>query len=163
MIIPKDHFPCVGAYPQKLFEEFLNLYHKASAFLKKEYQVMSSFEHGVIGQTVFHSHVHLLPFQGEPEIIVPEGQTNLIPIIQLASLLKTFKKEGKYLFFSIDRKMWLVQTSLGVPRFFRDRFARALGTPERGDWKQMEQNQEIMKQAQEDIIKLEKKWKNLYA
>lgn len=163
LIIPKDHFSCVGAFPKDLFEEFLILYQEASAFLKKEYQTVSSFEHGVIGQTVFHSHVHLLPFQGNSEMIVPEGQTNLTPITQLVSLLKVFETEGKYLFFSIGEKLWLVQTSLGAPLFFRDRFARARGTPERGDWKKMEQDQKIMESAQKDIMNLEKKWKDLHA
>ena len=69
-----------------------------------------------------------------------------------------FIKIQKYLFLSIKRQNWLADLKLGQPRFFRDRFAKALKAPERGNWKQMHQDQDLMKKAQQDIMNLTKKW-----
>jgi len=54
--------------------------------------------------------------------------------------------------------MWNVDISLGAPRFFRDRFANALGAPERGNWKTMETNSGLMQHAQNEILSLKNKW-----
>jgi hypothetical protein len=37
----------------------------------------------------------------------------------------------------IEDNKWVVDVNLAAPRFFRDRFAVALGKPEKGNWKQM--------------------------
>lgn len=159
LIIPKKHFSCSGEFPKDIFEEFLGLYKKVSKFLEAEYGMVSSFEHGKIGQTVFHAHVHLMPFKGEAASIVPEGKGKLVKIRDLAILRDIFKKNGQYLFFSIGSSRWLVANDLGTPRFFRDRFAKALGRPERGNWKLMEENKKIMDEANKDIENLRKRWK----
>ena len=158
LIIPKAHLSCVGEFSKPLFKEFLSLYQKTSKFLKNTYGSTSSFEHGKIGQTVFHSHVHLMPFKGETLDIIPEGQKHLTKITDLSALAKTYQQHQKYLFFSIDQQNWLVDLKLGEPRFFRDRFAKALKVPKRGNWKLMHQDQNLMKKAQQDIINLTNKW-----
>lgn len=66
LIIPKQHLSSAGEYPGPVFQEFLSLYGKTSEFIRQNYGTVSGFEHGKIGQTVFHSHVHLLPFDGKP-------------------------------------------------------------------------------------------------
>ncbi len=137
LIIPKQHLSCIGEYPENIFAEFLDLYKKVSNFLSKEYDAVSSFEHGKFGQTVFHSHVHFIPFKGNPIEIVPEGEDKLIRIGYLSELKGLFEKNGGYLFFSIENNQWVVDTNFAVPRFFRDRFAKALSKPERGNWKKM--------------------------
>lgn len=137
LIIPKQHFSCVGEYLEDLYQGFITLYQKVSEFLVKQYGSVSSFEHGKFGQTVFHSHIHLIPFQGEPTDIVPEGLQKLTKINNLSQLKSYFKNHGGYLFFSIGNDRWVVDKYLAVPRFFRDRFAKALNRPERGNWKKM--------------------------
>ena len=73
LIIPKSHVSCIGEYPQQLFEDFIKLNSKVSEFLLREYRTVSTFEHGIFGQTVFHSHIHYLPFKGESTDIVPSA------------------------------------------------------------------------------------------
>ena len=126
LIIPKPHVSCIGAYPQQLFEDFIKLNSKVSEFLLREYRTVSSFEHGIFGQTVFHSHIHYLPFKGKPTDIVSEGNQYLKKLNNLSDLRSLIRKEKGYLFFSINRNLWAVDKSLTAPRFFRDRFARAL-------------------------------------
>jgi diadenosine tetraphosphate (Ap4A) HIT family hydrolase len=159
LIIPKEHISCIGEYDKFVFDEFLVLYKKFSDFIKNAYGSISTFEHGKTGQTVFHSHTHLLPYMGDPIKIVPEGKDKLEKIDDISELMEIFKKENKYLFFSIGVDKWVVDKSIGTPRFFRDRFAYVLGNSSRGNWKEMRNNIQLMKTAQEEIRNLELKWK----
>ena len=162
LIIPKKHLSCVGVYSPTLLKEFEGLYIKAGEFLLSSFGCVSSFEHGIIGQTVFHSHFHLVPFLGTPLQIIPEGESFLQPTLGIKTFPDIFKKDGQYLFFSIGKKNWLVDTKLGAPRFFRDRFAQALGKPERGNWKQMNQDGDLMKEAALERKKLMNLWKKYF-
>ena len=154
LIIPKKHLSCVGEFSDIFYEEFIFLYQKYYQVLIKNYGVVASFEHGKIGQTVFHSHVHLLPFNGNIVDIIPEGESFIHQIEGLKNLKQEFQQKGQYLFFSLSERCFLVDTSLGKPRFFRDRFANALGNSERGNWKNMHNNKELMDIAQREIISL---------
>jgi len=163
LIMPKQHISCIGEYRKNFLDEFLELYKQFLNFIKQTYGSVSSFEHGKIGQTVFHSHVHLLPFKGKPTEIVPEGTGKLSKLQTISELIAVFNKDNKYLFFSIEDNLWIVDLLLGAPRFFRDRFAKVLGNPNRGNWKQMHSNPEIMAQANAEIVKLEEKWEKYKA
>ena len=90
LIIPKKHFSCIADYPPDVYKEFLQLYGKIEAFETEVYASSASFEHGVLGQTVFHSHVHFLPFAGSPTEIVPEGPKYLRSIPSVDSLKRIF-------------------------------------------------------------------------
>lgn len=160
LIVPKYHLSCVGAYDNELLKEFSQLYYDFSKFIKRCYGSISAFEHGKIGQTVFHAHTHLLPYKSKVENIIPEGKDKLTKLDSLLTLKDVFKRDDKYLFFSIGQKLWIVDLSLGEPRFFRDRFAKALGVPERGNWKKMHANKSIMNKANKEIKQLKKCWQN---
>lgn len=158
LIIPKKHTVCIGACADEVFAEFLPLYLQSERFLRESYGSVSAFEHGVVGQTVPHAHVHLLPYAGAPEAIVPEGSDHLTTLKHLSDLRSAFTKDGQYLFFSMGERSFFVDTELGVPRFFRDRFAKALGRSERGDWKAMEDDAALMALAQGEIEKLKNRF-----
>ncbi|MFH0773355.1 MAG: HIT domain-containing protein [bacterium] len=162
LIMPKKHFSCFGEYPQFLLDEFHTLYKKCSNFLLDSYGSVSSFEHGKIGQTVFHSHIQMFPYSGIETQIVQEGPSVLTKIKDINELRNVFEEKGMYLFFSIGRNMWIVDIHIGTPRFFRDRFAQALFHPERGNWKEMRNNKELMKEAQDDITDLMSRWKKAF-
>lgn len=161
LIIPKQHISCIGAYSDKLFREFMNLNSKVSQFILKEYGHISSFEHGIFGQTVFHSHMHYMPFSGSSVDIVPEND-KLAKLNSLKELKDLLNKYDGYLFFSIGDNLWSVDTSIAAPRFFRDRYAEAFGRPERGDWKQMRMNEKLLKKAEKDNIRTQEKWKKYF-
>lgn len=158
LIIPKDHVSCIGQYSSELYSEFFKLYQQLSHFLLKEYQFLSTFEHGKFGQTVYHSHIHLLPYKGSPFEIIPEGESNLNKFDDLSELKKIYQKDGGYLFFSIGNDQWIVDKTLTAPRFFRDRFANALGRPERGNWKKMSKNKDLLKIADKENKNTKKRW-----
>ncbi len=158
LIIPKAHLSCIGAYTPALMEEFRDVMDQAARFLRQSYGPVSSFEHGVAGQTVFHSHVHLLPYGGSPESIVPESAV-LHSLRRLEDLQRIFQSDKQYLYFSIEKDAWTVDTSIAAPRFFRDRFAFALGVPERGNWKTMHEKATMMAGAAKMNASVVSKWK----
>lgn len=162
LIIPKTHLSCIGEFNKKLIDEFIKLYQKYSQFLKKEYGRIAVFEHGKLGQTVFHSHVHLFPFNGNVSDIIPEGMSYLTKLADISQLRDVFRKNGQYLFLGVGDKLWLIDTKLGKIRFFRDRFAYALGNPQRGDWKKMHKDKEIIAVIEKEITALKLKWQKYF-
>ena len=158
LIIPKEHFPCIGSFPEQMRSEFEQLYRACSIFVDKYYGSCCSFEHGVIGQTVFHSHIHILPAKIISLQIIPEGEKYLKPLESISSLRSIYGEHGKYLFMSIRGVLQTVDTRLGVPRFFRDRFSSALGKPERGNWKEMRANSDLMKTAAQENSRCMTNW-----
>ena len=73
LVIPKQHYASIGGCPNNIFQEFIGMYTQASQFVERQYGYVATFEHGNIGQTIYHSHVHILPFKGSILDIVPEG------------------------------------------------------------------------------------------
>jgi diadenosine tetraphosphate (Ap4A) HIT family hydrolase len=150
LIIPKRHTSCAGQYTIEEWRDFKNVYQQTSNWVRERFGSVATFEHGKIGQTVFHSHIHLLPFQGSAEQIIPEGSDKCRPLQMMEELVEIFQKEGQYLYFSINQQQWTVDTSLGAPRFFRDRFAAALGCQQRADWKATAKNPQLMAIGKEE-------------
>lgn len=159
LIIPKQHLSCVGEFDEVILKEFEDIYNKVKNFVLINYGAVSTFEHGKIGQTVFHSHVHILPYGGNWETIIPEGAGYVTPINSIRELTDKFTSDNGYLFFSIGDNMYCVDPKIVTPRFFRDRFALALNRPERGNWKVMRENSKLMEQALKDINGSQEKWK----
>ena len=158
LIIPKENISCVGEFPPKLLDEFTNLYDQTRNFVKETYGKVSTFEHGRIGQTIYHAHVHVLPFEGTLQDIVPEGEEAMMRVDSISDVGEAFAKEGRYLFVSVGDEKRLVDPQLGYPRFFRDRFADALGKSGAGDWQKTKNDIAIREQSGTMIKNLERKW-----
>jgi len=62
LIVPRRHLACYGALPPALEADFLAAKRRAGAFLRARYREPIFFEHGVFRQTVFHAHLHAIPF-----------------------------------------------------------------------------------------------------
>ncbi|MDQ2715413.1 MAG: HIT domain-containing protein [Chloroflexota bacterium] len=62
LIIPKQHYACYGAVPAELDAEFDALKREVGQFMTHFYAPPIFWEHGVFRQTVFHAHLHCIPF-----------------------------------------------------------------------------------------------------
>ncbi len=161
LIIPKKHISCFGALPEKIFPEFENIYMKVKNFINHNYGSVAVFEHGIAGQTVFHAHMHFLPFNGKIGDIIIEA--NFIrKIDSLSQIKEEFKKQSKYLFVEVANKKYFIDIKSAYPRFFRDKFANALNVGDRADWKAAANNEKQMEIFREDINDLREKCKSYY-
>ena len=62
LVIPRTHYACYGAVPQALESELLAIKERVRRFLSSAYREPVFFEHGVFRQTVYHAHLHAMPF-----------------------------------------------------------------------------------------------------
>lgn len=62
LIVPRAHYACYGAVPASLDAELLELKETTRRFLTEVYAAPTFFEHGVFRQTVYHAHLHAMPF-----------------------------------------------------------------------------------------------------
>src|SRR5258708_29134184 len=68
LLLPKDHYLCMGALPQSLLDEMMQLRQTVLSFAEGTYEDICAFEHGPhqenrsIGCGVDHAHLHLVPF-----------------------------------------------------------------------------------------------------
>src|SRR6185369_2276572 len=93
LIIPKAHVDCLASYDDALLSEFQDHYRRVMDFVRKTYGSVATFEHGKFGQTVYHSHVHVLPFTGTLEQIVPEGAAHAEPLADISGLKQRFDRD----------------------------------------------------------------------
>lgn len=159
LISPKEHLPCVGSFPHALLKEFRQLYRECLVCMEKIYQKpVATFEHGACAQTVFHSHMHFLPFAGNLEQVIAqdEKRTDLGGMEDLKSI---FERDGHYLFLSQGKTRQLIETRNPIKAFFRVRFAHALGAPEREHWHVMKNDASVMQKAHCEIENLGEKWR----
>lgn len=127
--------------------------------MEATYGSYATFEHGVFGQSVYHSHVHFIPFRGEIGEIIPEGQKAYSLLSDISQLQEYYQKDGGYLFVSIGAQAWAVDSGLTTPRFFRKRFAEAINRVEREDWKAIHGNTVLMRRINSENKQVQKKWK----
>lgn len=159
LLVPKQHVAAVGAYDEEHMEEFRELFEEAKAFLVRHYGRVAWFEHGVLGQTIFHSHVHLVPSALAVSEIVPEGPDHVSLIDDVEELKWLLESEGGYLALGIgDEEISIVDAELAEPRFFRTRFANALLNPVRADWRALETNEAEMKVVRKELDALRELW-----
>lgn len=160
LIITKEHISCIGAMDSTRIKQFERLYNLTKQFLKTKYGSCIVFEHGIVGQTVFHAHVHFLPCNNKMnDIYGGENKKRLTKLKSLDELKLIFDNNKKYLFLDINDGLWLVEPSLGYPRYFRDIFGKLMDVEERVDWKKTRDNHELMHIFKQECTKLTKTWK----
>lgn len=158
LIIPYAHHAAIGEFSDEELAEFKQLHKRVSDFVQTHFGTVAVFEHGKFGQTVFHSHTHFLPFGGDLIDIIPEGEESCRPFKDLDVLHDIYAKDGGYLFLELNGKRRTIDPALAAPRFFRDRFANALGGPERGNWKTAHHDPHLMRQMSQENHTVQKLW-----
>jgi diadenosine tetraphosphate (Ap4A) HIT family hydrolase len=151
LLVPKDHQLCVGALAGRRAILAIHLGLKISQALSLEYQRGASdgpypvtiFEHGIVGQTVKHAHLHFLPVQ----IDLTEKVRNDFPASQMMELqyaghLYDLYREcpEQYLFWTVPgKKSMICWNPPAPPQYLRIAAAQLLGRPERANWRHMDQ------------------------
>jgi len=98
LLVPRDHYACYGALPVRLDAEFLALKRRVTDFLGAAYRAPVFFEHGVFRQTVYHAHLHAIPFGvvnfGVHALATADGQ----PVRTLEDVRSWYAERGHYFY-----------------------------------------------------------------
>lgn len=98
LIVPREHYACLGAIPAALDDELLALKEQTVRFCAAIYRPATFFEHGVFGQSVPHAHLHAVPLGqtglGVHDLAVPEGQVAYSP----ADVRAWYEGQGHYFY-----------------------------------------------------------------
>jgi len=117
LLVPKKHFSCYGNLPKKLDKEFSLLKETISTFLGKNFGRFILFEHGILGQTVFHAHLHFLPTNKRVFPFAKKTYT-VKKIKNFSSLKAVLEKEKGYLYFAEDSSDFIIKAKNPPPGFF---------------------------------------------
>ncbi len=140
LIIPKDHIRCFGAMPQELLDEYMELKLKLDAATIAAYQKPMYFEHGIVGQTVYHAHMHCVP--ADTDIYYRLLGFHHRRINSELELPEVFHDYGAYFFydkrgqFAFDATRHLDFYQFGLYNMIlRIALAEQLGTPAAANWR----------------------------
>lgn len=141
MLIPKIHISCIRSVKYlsiKTKQSFLDLVERTVFAIAKEYDnFVTMFEHGKVGQTVGHAHLHFLPanidITKRVKLDFPDSQVEEVD-------LSSFEQDKPYLMWTENNfnKILLCWDPPAEPQYLRLVIAELLGRPERGNWKQMD-------------------------
>lgn len=142
LLVSKEHIPCLGEM-QDMRELEQAIAHLQNA-LSKEYATskVTIFEHGIVGQTVFHAHLHLIP-----EIVdIGERVKKDFPHYKIKEFTDFHAFHSVYTLLQMPYLLWgelggkifVCWDPPAVPQYLRIVVADALGKPERANWRTMD-------------------------
>lgn len=152
LLLPKDHYLCLGALPESLTEEMMSLRQTVLSFAKDEYGDLCAFEHGPhqesrsVGCGVDHAHLHLVPLSFDLlSAAEPFLPNDVIWIPGTMSECRIAFRESKdYLYLEQPIGCGRIAThDQFVGQLFRRAIAAQLGFPTDYDWKEFLQLQNV--------------------
>lgn len=162
LVSPQKHISCLGALASGQTNAMLNVAKEVCRALSREYQHGNSstpypvtmFEHGIVGQTIKHAHLHLLPtvidLTAKIRKDFPEAETKELQ--HAAHLQELYgKRPEPYLFWTVPSGTSMVCWNPPAPsQYLRLIVAELLGRPERGNWRNM--NPELDKRLWQETV-----------
>jgi ATP adenylyltransferase len=145
LVITKDHYLCMGAMPQGMFEELDRFKHLVARAVEDCYGPVAIFEHGpsepkqVVGCGIDHAHLHIVPVDCD----LVRGLRDVMAVdLRWAEVDGVWDTSESYI---AGLEYLYVEQPLGRARLtssrgfesqvFRQVVARHIGTPDRYDWK----------------------------
>ena len=147
LIFPKRHILCLSALRHEEMTGLARLLLGIMNAISLEYDIFPAmFEHGIVGQTVKHAHIHLVPTKINLTSLVdndfPHADRSSFYIIKDGIPRQISKELRSYLLWSFSSKYPLTNiwwNPQNVPaQYFRTILAEALGRPERANWRTMD-------------------------
>lgn len=143
LLVPKRHASCLGELADAEVEKFVRLKNRIADAMAVVYgQQPIFFEHGVVGQTVHHAHLHAAPVDLDLLPRIAEDFPIYSQIPDFSLLRDAFRRDGKYLYWEnaggekfIFRTPWPLKVP---PQYLRIVFAHAAGVPGLANWREMD-------------------------
>lgn len=154
LLFPVEHTLCMGALSKEQFSKALHLSERICTVLVREFKLRVSlrrflafpvtiFEHGIVGQTVKHAHLHFLPLVLDlfPRIKDDFPKSKIEELKTMGGLKKAYdEKPGPYLFWKneeLDDCSRICWDPPAPSQYLRTIAAGLLGRPERANWRTM--------------------------
>lgn len=156
LVIPKQHVLCIGAMTENSISKIDNISRIVGDYIEIEYGIRPIiFEHGIVGQTIQHAHLHFLPTQvrlcGRIYQDFPNSQICFLNSLPLLRLNYDMTGRKKYLFWSTPEGLLKAVIDPPAPlQYLRLIAAELLGRPERGNWRNMDP--ELDKQLGQETV-----------
>lgn len=144
LIVPKRHIPCIGAMELSEFAEMENIQMIARDAIEQEYGRSPHiiFEHGIVGQTIQHAHLHVIPERVPiSSRIYADFSGCFHQAIHSWHELKDVyaEKQMPYLLWKDYQTPMTVCWNPPAPlQYLRTVTAEAAGRPERANWRTMD-------------------------
>ncbi|KFM98540.1 hypothetical protein D0U04_20715 [Bacillus clarus] len=160
LIIPNDHYHCMGSLPENLRNEYLTLKNHVRKILTETYGSCIFYEHGRVGvcdvqpgeQLCYHAHLHAVPVDVD---LLSKIQESFIPIKlkTYEELQGYYKKLGHYLYFeNSNSEKFIFNINRPIRRqYLRFLTADGIGKPELANWRK-HPGYELMKKARITLI-----------
>jgi len=136
LIIPRQHYVCLGAMNEKLFDEFDELTQKTKKAVTNEYEKPILFEHGILGQSVSHAHMQMMPSSTDLFTRINKEFRVFKKLQSIKELKELHQTKGVYLFYQNTKDEMFGFILDSYPQYLRIVAAEAIGKPKRGNWRE---------------------------
>ncbi len=163
LLIPKRHISCFGAMEESEINKIEIIKTEICQIISREYGFLPGiiFEHGIVGQTIKHAHLHIIPefWDITKRIRSDFPENEMMEIKSLIDLRNLYaKRQEPYLLwkdYALDQSYTVCWNPKARLEYLRILVAEALGRPERGSWRNIDP--ELDKQLwTETVIRLKK-------
>lgn len=143
LVIPKNHYTCFGQLNKMEYNELYALLedlHSINQTIFKSKTIM--FEHGSVtensnsGNSVYHAHLHVLPFINTLMDDILSDDLKVNQISDIHDLRATIEKTSSYLYYyDIDKKSYDITHAGIVSQYFRRLISKHLNKPDEWNWR----------------------------
>ncbi|MED4130173.1 HIT family protein [Shouchella miscanthi] len=144
LIIPNDHYHCIGSIPNELREEFYSVKEYTRSFLQELYGSCIFYEHGRVGacnvqpgeQLCYHGHLHAVPIQSDLMPLFVEDGLFPITLKNENEMFEVYRKIGHYLFYENNQgEGFMFHINQPIRRqYLRHLAAKSIGNEKLADW-----------------------------
>lgn len=139
LIVPKRHTICFGDFSEQEMDEAAMLMERVrNATIRAYGQAPIFFEHGIVGQSVKHAHMHSVPTDVDLFDRIVADFPDYEKVASLTAMQAVFQREGPYLYYENAKGERYVFHIFKWPQYLRLVLADAVGHPERGNWREMD-------------------------
>lgn len=142
LIMPMEHIACLGDFSEEKMAWLKKIVGQVGQAMGEEYgEGLTIFEHGIVGQTIPHAHLHLLP----ASIDMTERILNDFPETKIEIVTGLYNLRRRYQHLKTPYLLWtdpkgyfrVCWNPPAPPMYLRLIAAEMLGVPERGNWRDM--------------------------
>ena len=136
LVIPRNHYACLGSMDDSKFDEFESITKKVKQAVTNTYSKPILFEHGILGQSVPHAHLQIMPSDTDLFSRINSDFKMFRRFTSMRELQNLHKSKGVYLFYQNQQDEMFGFLLDSYPQYLRIVAAESIGKPKRGNWRE---------------------------